>query len=169
MKRWFSLLVLGLSLSATLVACGGSGGSGTNSSEAEGEGDVVAPGEVAVEQETITAEDVEITPDIVVADQTPEDTTVVIDSISTPEDGWIVVYSDAGGEPGEVLGQEQVFLGLNPRVMLDLSSAPATGSTLIAVLHQDGGTLGEFEPETDLPVQSGEAMVQARFTLEGGE
>lgn len=159
-------LALPTLLSILLIGCGG--GAPEVGEESAGS-DTTVPGEVAIDTDPISAEDVEITPDIVVENQTADDTFIVVESVSMPADGWVVIYSDADGEPGDVLAQEPVFLGINPRVSIDLGQTPDVGTKLVAVLHEDTGAAGEFEfPGGDDPIDQG-GKVMASFAIEAAE
>ncbi|MGM0576558.1 MAG: DUF7282 domain-containing protein [Myxococcota bacterium] len=107
-------------------------------------------------------------PTVVVGDQTadPADE-IVVSQVVSDGPGWVVIHADDGGEPGDILGQLAVSDGVSEDLTLVFDEDFTDGQVLHAMLHADGGTVGDFEPEgPDTPVvdQNGET-VSATFTV----
>lgn len=125
--RSLSYAVVCLALGASLVAC--DGGDDTKV------GDTVAA--VAVSDQTLSA---------------PRE--VVVKTVDTPTDGWIVIHEQTGsGSFGGVIGFASVLAGSHSDVAVTLDRDALDGETLYAMLHSDGGEIGDFEfPGPDVPV-----------------
>jgi len=115
-----------------------------------------------------TPEPTPVVPTIAVADQvlTDEGQIEIMRAIST-EVGWLVLYNQTEGELGDVLGATAVEPGLNTDLTITVDPLQAA-STLVAMLHVDAGTLGEFEfPEgPDEPLRWETAVIASPFNLE---
>lgn len=94
---------------------------------------------------TATPEPTPIAPRVVMADQPlTEDGELIAAQVALPAPGWLVVYADAGGEPGEVLGQTPLAGGVHDDVRVTIDPLLATPA-LFARLHLDAGAEGVFE------------------------
>lgn len=111
-----------------------------------------------------------IPPAIAVADQTlDENGRLTIDRVTSPDAGWLVIYAaNAGGTPAEALGYAAVAPGENRGLTLTVEPTAAT-TTLIAMLHQDGGEAGVFEfpgPDEPLPDEAGAVRVPFQVDIQ---
>ncbi len=106
-----------------------------------------------------------VVPALVVEDQAVDmDGQVVVTSASVPEAGWVALHADEDGEPGPVLGQTPLQPGDSENVVITFDWRQAT-PTLHALLYQDLGIAGSFEPETvDEPYLIQGEPVGATFT-----
>jgi plastocyanin len=110
-----------------------------------------------------------ITPSVTVADQEIVDGTVTVAEVVSDGPGWIVIHADQDGAPGPVLGYSPVNDGENSDVAVTLDLMGLT-RTLHAMLHTDAGQVGTYEfPGDDVPVQGGEGIVMAPFSLAAAE
>lgn len=112
--------------------------------------------------------DLQVTiPAISVADQAlGTDGQVVVDGVTSLGPGWVAIHADNGGELGPALGQSSVPAGESSNVVVRLPWRSATRE-LYAVLWQDGGEAGIFEPgQFDEQVAVNEQPVQAAFAVE---
>lgn len=81
--------------------------------------------------------------------------TVAIASVMAPADAFVVVHlADEEGMPGERLGYTAVPAGESQNVVVELDEELEERTTLIAALHADQGTAGEFEFDMAAPVDS---------------
>jgi len=116
---------------------------------------------------TATIEPTPIIPSIEV--DTPsltENGRLTINDVVIPAAGWLVIYQDIDGEPGDMLGYEQLKLGENSQVTIIIAPRNAT-PTLIARLHEDAGTAGIFEyPGPDAPLYDGTDIVAELFQVD---
>jgi hypothetical protein len=89
-------------------------------------------------------------PSITVEDQTiSDDYMVVVSEVVSDGQGWLVIHADQDGSPGPVAGFSMVNDGINTDVMVEIDPDIAT-DTLYAMLHEDTGTMGEYEfPDAD--------------------
>jgi hypothetical protein len=85
-------------------------------------------------------------------------------SVTIPEAGFLVIHADAPDQP--MLGHAPLQAGVNQSVSVTLERDPAVGETLIAMLHEDAGIAGQFEPEIDEPLATAEG---AALVGPGGE
>jgi hypothetical protein len=98
---------------------------------------------------------------------------VNISTVVSPDDGWIVIHrsNEAGDGPQvpEIIGKAMVDAGTNTDVTLQLEEGVANDETLWAMLHEDTGTVGEYEFDgengLDLPVTFDEEIVMSSFTI----
>ncbi len=105
--------------------------------------------------------------DVEVSDQEILDSSVTIDLVSSPGPGWIVIHADQDGAPGPVIGYAPV-IDMEEDVVVEIDVANATG-TLHAMLHEDAGTVGEYEfPGPDQPVLREGEVVNVPFQITGG-
>ena len=116
---------------------------------------------------TPTAEPTPIVPAVTASDQPlADDGRVTIDSVVLPEPGWLVLHAEREGQVAEVLTFTAVTAGANETVTLTVDPLQATPS-LVAMLHVDAGTAGEFEfPGPDQPLQQDSAVVMTSFALD---
>lgn len=97
-------------------------------------------------------------------DQSFTDTVTIpltISDLST----WVVVYNSQENKPNEVIGQTWLAPGINRNIQVEIKADQAT-PLLFVVLHQDGGTLKEFEyPDgADTPLRLNQQTIQAPFS-----
>jgi hypothetical protein len=104
---------------------------------------------------------------ISVADQQlRDDGRLLIDRVEANQPGWLVIYSDADGQPGDILGFAEVAQGVSEEVAVEVDPLRSTPH-LYALLHVDEGESGVFEsPGPDSPVQVDSAAVTADFMVE---
>jgi len=116
---------------------------------------------------TSTLEPTPIVPSIEV--NTPslkDDGLLTINSATIPDAGWLVIYQNIDGEPGDILGYEQLNPGENSPVIIIIAPRDAT-PYLIARLHIDAGTGGMFEhPGPDAPVNDDTGGVSETFPVD---
>jgi hypothetical protein len=98
---------------------------------------------------------------------------LVVDSVKVASDGWLVVHPvGEGGGPdvSRVLGRAFVQHGTTERVPVDLGGAGASGTALVAMIHDDTGEIGRFEfggaGTPDQPLTSGGRPVTAEVSVE---
>lgn len=98
---------------------------------------------------------------------------VVISEVDSPEDGWVVIHrsneSNDGPQVPEIIGKASVEMGSNTDVRIQLEEGVANDETLWAMLHEDTGTIGEYEFDgengLDLPVTFNEEIVMNSFMI----
>ncbi len=98
---------------------------------------------------------------------------VVISSVQSPENGWVVIHrSNAEGngpQVPEIIGKAMVDAGMNSEVTIQLEEGVANDETLWAMLHEDTGTIGEYEFDgengLDLPVTFNDEIVMTSFMI----
>lgn len=130
-----------------------------------------ATDEPATETPTKTATPTEeaMAPSITVSDQAIIDGTVTIDEAVLADGGWMVIHIVVDGNPGPVIGFAPLEPGANEDVVVDIDVAQATPS-LIAMLHVDDGTIGDYEfPNADPPLMLDGEMVIRSFAVSGLE
>ncbi|HEY4498272.1 MAG TPA: hypothetical protein VJA63_01420 [Candidatus Paceibacterota bacterium] len=86
-----------------------------------------------------------------VVDQPARDR-VVVENIVLKEPGYVVIYGDAGGMPGEMLGNGELIVGRHKNVVVFLNREVKQGETLYVILHRDDGDGGFEFPGADGPV-----------------
>ncbi len=98
---------------------------------------------------------VEITatlPSLTIADQTVNEAGQLrIDAAAAPGPAWIVIHNDQDGELGEIVG----FFPLSAETTYPLTMTIQWRDALPqlqAVIYQDAGERGRFEPDTDTPL-----------------
>ncbi|MCB9649693.1 MAG: hypothetical protein H6730_24305 [Deltaproteobacteria bacterium] len=121
----------------------------------DADGALVAP-DLVVQHLEVDAHDQVVSP----TDQ------VMVDAAVSDRDGFVVIYSDNGGAPDRALGQAAVGAGSTGPVMVTLERSVVLNERLYAVLHQDAGVLGVFEPALDLPRELDGTQVQAPLTVD---
>jgi hypothetical protein len=90
---------------------------------------------------------------------------VEITGASVPEPGWVALHADEDGEPGPILGQTPLLPGDNENVVIIFDWQQAT-PRLHALLYQDLGIAGRFEPETvDEPFTHQNKAIGETFTV----
>lgn len=98
---------------------------------------------------------------------------VVISNVVSPENGWIVIHrSNAAGngpQVPEIIGKTMVDAGANSDVTIQLEEGVSNDETLWAMLHEDTGTMGEYEFDgqngLDLPVTLNDEIVMTSFMI----
>ncbi|MAL18531.1 MAG: hypothetical protein CL667_12570 [Balneola sp.] len=98
---------------------------------------------------------------------------VVISNVVSPENGWIVIHrSNADGngpQVPEIIGKAMVEAGTNTDVSIQLEEGVQNNETLWAMLHEDTGTIGEYEFDgssgLDLPVTLNDEIVMTSFSI----
>lgn len=143
--------------------------SATASPEPATETPAPAPSATATEEpatETPTPTE-EVTASVTTADQAVDDGTVTIAEAVMADGGWVVIHTAVDGNPGPVIGFAPLEPGANEDVVVDIDVERATGS-LIAMLHVDDGTPGEYEfPDADPPLLMDGEMVIQSFAVSG--
>lgn len=109
----------------------------------------------------------ELVPSVEVNDQEILNGSVTVDRVQSIGPGWIIIHADEMGAPGPVIGHAAVE-GISENVTVEIDLENAT-ETLHAMLHEDEGTIGEYEfPGADLPVRVGGEIVNEPFNITGG-
>lgn len=98
---------------------------------------------------------------------------VVISEINAPAQGWIVVHrsnsSNDGPQVPEIIGKTAVEEGINTNVSIQLEEGVANDEILWAMLHEDTGTIGEYEFDgesgLDLPVTFNGNIIMTSFEI----
>jgi len=75
--------------------------------------------------------------------------TVVIDRAVSPEAAFIVIHENNDGKPGMRVGIEPIPPGESTDVVVELDSMAELGDSVIAAVHADRGTLGQFDFDMD--------------------
>jgi hypothetical protein len=101
------------------------------------------------------------------------DETVTIDSVTATADGFVVIHEVIDGQvqAPQSIGHAPVKAGTTGNVPVRLDQPVAPGSTLLAMLHGDTGTIGvyEFGPgsvDNDKPVVVDGKPVVVTFSVE---
>lgn len=110
---------------------------------------------------------------LLVSDQAVTNESVIVDNVYSNGAGWVVLYrttEEGDLDPTSVAGMAQVNAGNNQDVVVSLTGELENGELLVAVLHADDGTVGEFEfseetPNLDMPAQENNEMVISFFTV----
>lgn len=106
-------------------------------------------------------------PKVVAIDQDVKGEVVQVADVVSDGPGWVVIQAqNADGSPGQEIGYAAVPAGESQNVMITIDASKAT-PVLLAVLHRDAGEAGIYDPQTDLPVKSGEQVVAASFKSSG--
>ena len=109
----------------------------------------------------------QFTPAIAADSQNVIDGTVVVKMAIANGPSWVVIHADDKGKPGVVLGQTAIPEGVSKDVTVAISGEGLT-NVLHAMLHDDTGTVGEFEfPTADNPTRVGNAIVMVHFDVTG--
>lgn len=113
------------------------------------------------------------TPAVAVADQPVADDTVTITSVVMAKDGFVVIHEIIDGQvqAPQSIGHAPVKAGTSANVAVPLDQPVAPGSRLLAMLHDDTGTIGvyEFGPgatDNDKPVMVDGKPVVEPFTVQ---
>jgi plastocyanin len=108
----------------------------------------------------------EIEPAVTALDQRIADGKVTIQEVVSAGPGWLVIHAQADGKPGPIVGYSPVAAGANSNVVVELDLSAAT-VTLYAMLHEDGGQVGnwEFPDGPDTPVMVNGQVVSPAFKL----
>ena len=109
----------------------------------------------------------QFTPAIAADSQNVIDGTVVVKMAIANGPSWVAIHADDKGKPGVVLGQTAIPEGVSKDVTVAISGEGLT-NVLHAMLHDDTGTVGEFEfPTADNPTRVGNAIVMVHFDVTG--
>lgn len=83
----------------------------------------------------------------ITASPQPAGNTVTIDKVTIPADGWLVIHEIRDGKPQapQSIGHAAVKAGENLSVAVTLDMEVAAGSRVLAMLHEDTGTIGAYE------------------------
>jgi len=103
-------------------------------------------------------------PSIVVSNQEIErgEGQVFVDSATADRPAWVVLQADREGEPGPILGQTPVSEGEHERVVIQFDWQQVT-PRLHAVLYEDAGELGRFDPANDEPIAINGTPIRSSF------
>lgn len=95
------------------------------------------------------------------------DNSISIPLVVTDIPTWVVVRNDVNGVVGQLLGLVLLPAGVHHNTIIELDPAQLT-NTLHVMLHQDAGTLGQFEyPDgLDFLLQRNRQPIQVTFSLE---
>lgn len=101
---------------------------------------------------TATPEPTPISPGVVIADQTVDESGVLVaGQVSLPGPGWLAIYRTSDGEPDEVIGRQPLAAGIHEDVAVTVDTDAVT-EHLFAGVHMDVGAEGVFEfPGEDEP------------------
>jgi hypothetical protein len=95
-----------------------------------------------------------------------EDGRLTIASVTSPGPGWLVIHAQFEGQVGQILGYTAVDSGQNENLTVTIDPLRAS-PTLVAMLHVDAGTEGEYEfPGPDEPLQEQESVVSSSFVVD---
>lgn len=96
-----------------------------------------------------------------------DDNQVIIPMVVTDVPTWVVVRNEVNGVAGELLGLVLIPAGVHHDIVVELDPAQLTNS-LHVILHQDAGTLGQFEyPDgLDFPLQRNRQPITVTFSVE---
>jgi hypothetical protein len=89
--------------------------------------------------------------ELTVDDQSGAGATVVITSVMLPAEGFIAIHSDAGGNPGPVIGHSDLLpAGVSTDVIVTLDEPLVADTTLWPMVHIDTNRNGtyDFDPPT---------------------
>lgn len=101
---------------------------------------------------TPTPEPTPIPPGVVMADQTLDESGILVaDMVTLPAPGWVAIYRVADGVADEIIGKTPLTAGVHEDVEIAVDTSLATES-LLAGVHLDAGAEGVFEyPGEDMP------------------
>ena len=77
------------------------------------------------------------------------DGVVVIDRAVSPEAAFIVIHQNDNGKPGMRVGIQPIPPGESADVVVELDSKENPGESVIAAVHADRGTPGQFDFDMD--------------------
>jgi hypothetical protein len=118
---------------------------------------VIINGEVATVQ-VYTVPHMRVSPQIVLRGDATGGANLefTVESALVAGPGWLVVHLDNGGAPGPVAGAAPLAQGVNRDVRVELAGDISLTPVLWPMLHDDTGTVGEYEFDgqngLDLPV-----------------
>lgn len=98
----------------------------------------------------LVAFDVGLPPDVFVLNQPVVNDTIVVERAISRGPGWLVVYGDDEGQTGNIIGFALLEDGINEQIEVEILTSEVS-AVLHIVIHEDDGTLGEF----DFPVGDG--------------
>lgn len=75
--------------------------------------------------------------------------TVLISRVVSPEAAFIVVHENDNGKPGMRVGIQAIPPGESTDVVVQLEGQADLGDSVIAAVHADRGTLGQFDFDMD--------------------
>ncbi|WP_428669547.1 DUF7282 domain-containing protein [Roseibium sp.] len=97
----------------------------------------------------------------IAASPQPAGNSVTIDKVTMPADGWLVIHEIKDGKPQapQSIGHAPVKAGENANITVTLDMDVAPGSKVLAMLHEDTGTIGTYEfgpgsTDNDKPVMA---------------
>ena len=97
---------------------------------------------------------------------TIDGTNITVDGALIDATGWLVIHADNDGAPGSVLGQVQLYPGLNQNLTIAIEGDIT--ETVFPMLHYDTGETGEYEfgsvEGADGPVTVGGNVVTGPLT-----
>ena len=173
-KKGISYSIIVIALLLILAACSSQEASTPTPEPAEvvsevGEDHEEAGEEHEQDEDEQDAEvEIAVTNAVEVMDQTlAPDGTVTIAAVTADVDGWMVIHAQAEGNPGPIIGTAPVRAGVSNDVVVAIDAGSAT-ETVYAMLHVDGGTIGDFEfpGGDDLPAKDAdENVVTPQFLL----
>lgn len=111
---------------------------------------------------------------VVTTDQgTQNGNMVLIPEVESHEDGWVVIHRSNANNDGpqvpEIIGKSMVSMGTNGNVMIQLEESVRDGEILWAMLHEDTGSIGEYEFDgqngLDNPVTREDMIVMNSFEI----
>ncbi|GAB5494780.1 MAG: hypothetical protein Phog2KO_49950 [Phototrophicaceae bacterium] len=123
-----------------------------------------ADGPVVINDNVVTYA-INAAPSIVYAGET-DGTNLTVESALIDATGWLVIHADNDGAPGPVLGQVQLYPGLNNNLTIALEGDVT--ETVFPMLHYDTGESGQYEFGTvegaDAPVAVGGNVITGPLT-----
>ena len=103
----------------------------------------------------LVAFEVALPPDVYVLNQPIIDNMIVVERAVSHGPGWLVVYRDEEGATGNIIGFAPLEDGVNEQIEVEILTS-AVSPILQIIIHEDGGTPGEF----DFPVDDGPMRFQ---------
>ncbi len=170
--RRFNCKLFWMLLLVVLAACSREGNeaplsSPTNTVTASEPTQTIPIDPTATAEPTIVFTPTPIIPTLQVQDQVvTEDGLITIDSAAVPQAGWLSVYQILDGDPGLLLNVIEIAEGNSSSLTLEIDPQEAS-PMLMARLHVDDGTIGEFEyPGADMPFTIGSQEVSEQFEVD---
>jgi hypothetical protein len=146
------ILLLSLFVAGCARSPGAAEGDGNN--QATATGSIATPSRTPEPTPTATPtpEPTPVSPSVTIADQTLDESGVLIaDEVTLPAPGWLAIYRVIDGEPDEIIGHQPLAAGVHENVEVTVDIAAAT-EPLLAGVHMDVGSEGVFDyPGEDEP------------------
>jgi hypothetical protein len=101
---------------------------------------------------------VDMPSDVFVLNQPIIDNKVVVERAISRGSGWLVIYRDEEGASGNIVGFAPLEDGVNENIEVEILTSAVT-PVLQIIVHEDTGTLGEF----DFPVGDGPMRFQGQI------